>query len=345
MKPKHFIQKTNYTCGPACIRMVLSKWGIEVSEEELVKQMHTNDKEGTKPEEMVSIASKFGLKVFTKQHATLEELDKLLREGWMVIVAYSVDVPHYAVYAGSNEQHIFLNDPFFGERFAFLKKKFMNKWLINFKQCSHKSIREIIAYKLEEETSMTLLDLIQILKKITFDPSNVDMGWDWRAREVFKQTGEVDGYLFQCSFRRPELRSGLMGTGYGREWYVGVNATEDSIVKTAWCAVNMIVTHEMMENFKWAGIRVFDPHKTLNELSYFNRFEKKDVKFSKGENMQCIYEKANDVNHVEASLTPGRFYIANEDSHFVNNEYEKVFVTDDNGNSNEFPVGYFIKIR
>ena len=78
-----------------------------------------------------------------------------------------------------------------------------------------------------------------------------------------------EGWAIQCSFERPDaLLHGKVKTGYGRHWLVANGATETSIVKTAWLAMQQIVAHELMEAFEWRGERIFDPHKSLMTLAY-----------------------------------------------------------------------------
>ncbi len=51
---QHFLQETEYTCGPACFRMILSDFKEEeVWEIELERMMNTNEKTGTSHENLV----------------------------------------------------------------------------------------------------------------------------------------------------------------------------------------------------------------------------------------------------------------------------------------------------
>lgn len=52
----------------------------------------------------------------------------------------------------------------------------------------------------------------------------------------------------------------------GRKWYLSEYMTEDEIVKTAWCAFEKAVQHEVMEAFKFDGVRLFNPHVNYLEL-------------------------------------------------------------------------------
>lgn len=115
---------------------------------------------------------------------------------------------------------------------------------------------------------MNLEQIQEIVKKITFAPSNLDMGWEWQAKET------EDGFLIRTSFKRPDTNNGVIGTGYGRWMFIEKNSDERSVVMTAWVCAKLIVEHELMEAFLFSGIRILDPHKTLDELAYPHYIEK-----------------------------------------------------------------------
>jgi len=59
-----------------------------------------------------------------------------------------------------------------------------------------------------------------------------------------------------------------MGTGFGRDYTAPLDTSEKGLVMTAWLAFEQIVKHEMMESFLYKGVRLFNPHKSLEELAY-----------------------------------------------------------------------------
>lgn len=129
---EYYEQETGYTCGNACFRMVLSDQGLpDMTEEQLVEIMETKPESGTHYNDMVKVAEKFGLQCVYGEHGTLKQIDDLTKEGWTVILAYSVDVPHFAVYVENNGNHLFLNDPTFGMDMSYLISKFDRKWLVD----------------------------------------------------------------------------------------------------------------------------------------------------------------------------------------------------------------------
>ena len=106
-----------------------------------------------------------------------------------------------------------------------------------------------------------------VLDQITFAPSCVDMGWAWQIEELRLADGRVRGWLVNTTFRRPDTHSGEIGIGTGRQELVGFGASESAAVKTAWLLAELIVRHELMEAFLYKGVRIFNPHHTVEELS------------------------------------------------------------------------------
>ena len=104
--------------------------------------------------------------------------------------------------------------------------------------------------------------LRHVLDGITFAPSCVNMGWTWQI-----ETLPGRGWLVNTTFRRPDTHSGEIGTGTGRKEFISIGATESAVVKTCWLLAELIVRHELMEAFLYQGVRIFDPHHSVAELS------------------------------------------------------------------------------
>lgn len=52
----------------------------------------------------------------------------------------------------------------------------------------------------------------------------------------------------------------------GRKWRLSPHMTDTEIVKTALKAVLSAVEHETLENFKYRGVSIFDPHIRVDDL-------------------------------------------------------------------------------
>jgi hypothetical protein len=129
---------------------------------------------------------------------------------------------------------------------------------------------ELIASREKPEAAMppveacvqTTGDLRWVLDRVTFAPSCLNMGWAWQIEAIGDR-----GWLVNTTFQRPDTHTGEIGTGAGRKEFVPHGATESSVVKTAWLLAEMIVRHELMEAFLYDGVRLFDPHRTVQELA------------------------------------------------------------------------------
>lgn len=105
------------------------------------------------------------------------------------------------------------------------------------------------------------------LKKISFAPSCVDMGWQWEVVFVEAPFTSHSGFLVRTTFQRPDRDTGKIERGFGRWWHLPSDATETAVIKTAYAAAKFILEHELMESFRYEGRRLFDPHHTVDDLS------------------------------------------------------------------------------
>lgn len=118
------------------------------------------------------------------------------------------------------------------------------------------------AYK--NKLRLEIEDVREILKNLNFSQhSCIDMGWDYEVE------AHAEFYFIRTSFQRKDINDGEFGTGWGR-WHTTpvAGATETSIIMTAWVAVKMIVEHELLEGFEYLNKKVFNPHKTIDQLIY-----------------------------------------------------------------------------
>ena len=124
-----------------------------------------------------------------------------------------------------------------------------------------------------EDEIRTREALRAVLDQITFAPSCVDMGWNWEIEELRRPDESLRGWLVNTTFRRPDTHTGEIGIGRGRQELINFGATETGVVKTAWLLAELIVRHELMEAFLYKGVRIFNPHHTVEELSLPSRMK------------------------------------------------------------------------
>jgi hypothetical protein len=119
-----------------------------------------------------------------------------------------------------------------------------------------------------DEPVQTTAQLREVFDRISFAPSCVNMGWTWEIEELHvAPNAALKGWLVNTTFRRPDTNTGVVGIGSGRKEFIGVGASESGVVKTAWLLAELIVRHELMEAFLYRGVRIFDPHHSVDELS------------------------------------------------------------------------------
>jgi hypothetical protein len=119
----------------------------------------------------------------------------------------------------------------------------------------------------DEKRVHTTAELRAIFDQVGFAPSCVNMDWTWEIEELHVEGGRLRGWLVNTTFRRPDTDTGAIGVGRGRQELIAVGTSESGVVKTAWLLAELIVRHELMEAFLYRGIRIFDPHHTVEELS------------------------------------------------------------------------------
>lgn len=121
-----------------------------------------------------------------------------------------------------------------------------------------------------EKCIETIDQLHAVLKRVTFAKSCVDLDWEWEVSPVFGNNhgGQVAvGWLVATSFARPDRETGAIERGRGRWELVPRGTTVSGVAKTCWLLAELIVKHELMEAFLFDGVRIFDPHHTVAELS------------------------------------------------------------------------------
>ena len=118
----------------------------------------------------------------------------------------------------------------------------------------------------EVESKLTSKELKKILNDISFLKSCVDFNWDWEIAEIYDKNNI--GFLINTTFKRPDVATGILGSGNGRRMWIESTASETSVIMTAWICVELIVKHELMESFLYKGAKILNPHKTLDELAF-----------------------------------------------------------------------------
>ena len=119
---------------------------------------------------------------------------------------------------------------------------------------------------------LTKTIVLETLLKLKSAPSGIRMSTDndyrFEVRELPHEDPSIDGFLIRCGFWRPDTNTGEMGEGFGRWMHIPKTSYRDGVVKTAYVCIDLVVRHEMMEALEFDGVKIFDPHKSLDELAY-----------------------------------------------------------------------------
>jgi predicted double-glycine peptidase len=137
-------QATEYSCGACALQAVLSYWGKEVEEQELMRLMGTNDAVGTYPENMVRGIQALGFEAEARENLTLDEVKRVTDQGHPVIGLAQVwrsakaspgspldewDSGHYIVILGVDGENVYFQDPYVRMAKAFVpRQSFEEHW-------------------------------------------------------------------------------------------------------------------------------------------------------------------------------------------------------------------------
>jgi ABC-type bacteriocin/lantibiotic exporter with double-glycine peptidase domain len=128
MNLKLFKQSEGY-CGPASLKMFLSLYGINKSEDYLAKLAKADRKKGCSGKNMVNAAKKLGFNAYLKKHSSIKELKKLAKRNPVIVAWKSPEEGgHYSVVMGFEKNKILLADPHFGKIKKHEVKWFDKKW-------------------------------------------------------------------------------------------------------------------------------------------------------------------------------------------------------------------------
>jgi predicted double-glycine peptidase len=131
-------QTTEYSCGACALQSVLSYWGKEIDEAELMKLLGTTPDEGTWPEELVRVAREQGLQAELQFNLTVEDIERATSAGQPVIVLGQVwrssqagetpvadewDCGHWFIAIDVDRDYVYFQDPYVRMGKGFVPRK------------------------------------------------------------------------------------------------------------------------------------------------------------------------------------------------------------------------------
>jgi hypothetical protein len=137
-------QSTTYSCGAAALQALLSYWGIDKREGDLMRALETSEAEGTSPEAIVKVAEEIGCEAYSKEDIGLKDIEESLRlripvicaiQAWADIQSegFSWDKAwedgHYVIVIGLDSQSVYVEDPsLLGTRGIIPRDEFLARW-------------------------------------------------------------------------------------------------------------------------------------------------------------------------------------------------------------------------
>ncbi|MBM4140892.1 MAG: peptidase C39 family protein [Nitrospira sp.] len=108
-----FYPQEDYQCGPASLAAVLNYWGIDVTPDDIAKEIYSKSTRGTLTIDMILYTQKKGLNSI-QYKGNMDDLKKNIGSGYPVIVlvdyGFSLyQVNHFMVVIGYNEHGVIVN--------------------------------------------------------------------------------------------------------------------------------------------------------------------------------------------------------------------------------------------
>lgn len=136
-------QTFDFDCGATALQLVMEYYGVEMREDELMRELKTGSRHGTSCINMSALAAKNGFEVFASASVSLTQLKDFIDRGYPVIVILqawadrymtladwrsSYDYGHYAVVIGYEGHIIVFEDPSSIRRTWMTEREFLARW-------------------------------------------------------------------------------------------------------------------------------------------------------------------------------------------------------------------------
>ena len=126
-------------CGPASLKILLSYYGVDKSEQELAQLANIVPNIGIDDKSIARVAESLGFKVQIKNESSFSDIEEWLKKDVPVIVDWftrgrsdysdsEVADGHYSVVIGLDDEYIYLQDPEIGAVRKIKREDFMRVW-------------------------------------------------------------------------------------------------------------------------------------------------------------------------------------------------------------------------
>jgi subfamily B ATP-binding cassette protein HlyB/CyaB len=104
-------QRTEWTCGPACVSMVAQHFGKRVGEDVAAEQMGTTKEDGTTPEAMAYALAQFCSPAMRRRMTKKQIIALINHKQVPVVVLWDDWKGHWAVIVAADRTRVLLADP------------------------------------------------------------------------------------------------------------------------------------------------------------------------------------------------------------------------------------------
>jgi predicted double-glycine peptidase len=140
---EHIRQSTNYSCGPACMAMVMRFYGSTITEQSLIRKMGCTPELGTSPIQIARHLRSARHSHKQQSRMSIPLLQSYLDQEWPIIVAYQAwphrpsetdlgqtwDNGHYSVVVAIDQGRVCLVDPSSRRKRRWIEStKFVASW-------------------------------------------------------------------------------------------------------------------------------------------------------------------------------------------------------------------------
>lgn len=128
---KIFKQTDDSRCGAACVKMVLSYYNIEQSEDYICNMLNHSYELGCTNEDIERVLISFGLNCVIKERAEIDDIAYHISKGVPVIIDwYACDPPdgHSSIITGIDNDFVYLADPLYDEIRNVCIEDFYRNW-------------------------------------------------------------------------------------------------------------------------------------------------------------------------------------------------------------------------
>lgn len=135
-------QVYSFDCGANALQSILTYYGYDIREEEIMRMAGTTEENGTSPSGLMSVAKKYGIPNEFHENLTIDFLKKCIDNGFPVIISLQawVDDPdridwnntwdegHYVIAIGYDNRRIYFEDPSSTKRTSLTFEELDERW-------------------------------------------------------------------------------------------------------------------------------------------------------------------------------------------------------------------------